>query len=106
MACWLSSRQKKLYKGMELCKPEIYALEMVRSYHFFNGHPGVDKLVKRLKLRYQFLNGYSILDMAKRFKKGFVVCQAFEHPNWAKKVYVLISLPYQKRCGETIHMMR
>jgi hypothetical protein len=46
--------KNKLYKGMELCITEIYALEIVRSYHFFNGHPGVDKLVKGLKLRYQF----------------------------------------------------
>ncbi len=64
----------KLYKGLELCIPEIYALEMVRSYHFFNGHPGVDKSVKGLKLRYQFPNGYSIMDMANRVKRGCVIC--------------------------------
>ncbi len=118
MACWLSSHPKKLYKGMELCIPETYALEIVRSYHFFNGHPGVDKLVKGLKLRYQFSNGYSVMDMANRVKRGCVVCQACEHPNWAMKgrydmtpsqplpVYVLISLPYRKRCGKIKHMMR
>ncbi len=70
---------------MELCIPEIYALEMVRSYNFFNGHPGVDKLVKGLKLRYQFPTGYSVMDMANRFKRGCVICQACEHPNWALK---------------------
>ncbi len=70
---------------MELCIPEIYALEMVRSYHFFNGHPGVDKLVKGLKLRYQFPNRYSIMDMANRVKRGCVIFQACEHPNWAIK---------------------
>ncbi len=48
---------------MELSIPEIYALEMVCSYHFFNGHPCVEKLIKGLKLRYQFQNGYSIMDM-------------------------------------------
>ncbi len=41
---------------MELCITKIYALEMVRFYFFFNGLPRVDKLVKGLKLRYQFPN--------------------------------------------------
>jgi hypothetical protein len=77
--------KKKLYKGMELCIPEINALEMVRSYHFFNGHPGVDKLEKGLKLRYQFSNGYSIMDMANRVKRGCVICQSCEQPNWEMK---------------------
>jgi hypothetical protein len=70
---------------MELFIPKIYALEIVRFYHFFNGHPGVDKLVKRLKLRYQFPNGYSIMDMANRVKRGCVIYKACEHPNWAMK---------------------
>ena len=77
--------KEKLYKELDLCIPEDYALEMVRSYHFLNGHPGVEKLVRGLKLRYKFPDGCSIREMATKVKRGCVVCQACEHPNWAIK---------------------
>ncbi len=52
---------------------------------FFNGHPVVEKLVEGLILRYQFPDGYSVRDMATKVKRGCVVCQAGDYPNWAMK---------------------
>ncbi len=46
--------KNKLYWGLNLCIPEDYVMEIVRSYHFLNGHPGVDKLIKGLRNRYNF----------------------------------------------------
>ncbi len=34
---------KNLYKGGKFCVPEEYVLEIVRAYHFLNGHIGVEK---------------------------------------------------------------
>jgi hypothetical protein len=63
-------------------------MEIVRSYHFLNGHPGVDKLIKGLRNRYNFpplTEGPNLREMATRVKKGCAVCQACEHPNWDSK---------------------
>ena len=73
--------KEKLYKELDLCIPEDYSLEMALSYHFLNGHPGVEKLVRGLKLKYRFPNRYSVREMDARVKRGCVVCQACEHPN-------------------------
>ncbi len=50
--------KNKLYWGLNLCIPEDYVMEIVRSYHFLNGHPGVEKLIKGLRNRYNFLRSH------------------------------------------------
>ncbi len=55
---------------------------------FLNGHPGVDKLIKGLRNRYNFPplpSDQNPRELATRVKRGCAVCQACEHPNWATK---------------------
>ncbi len=40
--------KNKLCWGFNLCIPEDLLMEIVRSYNFLNGHPGVDKFIKGL----------------------------------------------------------
>ena len=79
--------QGKLYHLGKLCVPEEYTREMIRAYHFLNGHIGVEKLIKGLKVRYEFPdpNGDSLRNIAQRVKQGCAVCQACDPPNWAGK---------------------
>ncbi len=40
----------KVYKGGKLCVPEEYIREIVRAYHFLNGHIWLEKLLKGIRL--------------------------------------------------------
>ena len=55
---------------MDICIPEDNAMEMLRSYHFMNVHPGVEKFFGGLKLRYKFPDGCSVREMVIRVE-GF-----------------------------------
>ncbi len=58
----------KLYKGGKLCVPEEYVREIVRAYHFLNGHIGVEKLLKGIRLRYELPDptGKTLRNIAQR----------------------------------------
>lgn len=83
-----SIRYGKLYDGQKLCVPECHALEMVRTHHFVNGHPGIDRLVKSFILRYEvppLSEGQTVKHLAERIKRGCAICQVCEPPNWKAK---------------------
>ncbi len=80
--------KNKLFWGLNLCIPDDYVMEIVRSYLFLNGIPGVDKLIKGLRNRYNFpplLSDQNLRELATRVKRGCAVWHACEHPNWARK---------------------
>ncbi len=89
-------KKKKVYWGLNLCIPEDYVMEIVRSYHFLNGHQGVDKLIKGLRNRYNFPplpSDQNLRELATRVKRGCAV-QAYENPNWATKGrYEMTTIP-------------
>jgi hypothetical protein len=80
--------RKKLYREGKLCVPEENVLELVRAYHFLNGHPGIERLVKGLYARYNFpepVPDCNVRESAIAVKRGCVICQVSEPPNWATK---------------------
>ena len=83
-----SVRQGKLDEGEKLCIPEDLVLEMVRNYHFLNGHLSPAKMAKALPYRYALPPlepGNSLMSMAELVKGGCVVCQASDQPTFQIK---------------------
>ncbi len=78
---------RKLYKKGKLCVPDEYVREIVRAYHFLNGHIGVEKLIKGIKLLYELPDptGETLRNIAQQIKQSCTVCQACDPPNWAGK---------------------
>ena len=72
----------KMYREEKLCIPTGLALRIVGAQHIFGGHMGVEKLVRSLRLRYEFAETTSLWKMAKEIKTMCNTCQACEHPNW------------------------
>ena len=68
----------KLYKGGKLCVPEEHVREIIRAYHFLNGHIGVEKFLKGIKLRYELPDSTeeTLRNIAQRIKQCCAVCQA------------------------------
>ena len=72
----------KIYREEKLCIPTGLAMRIVGAQHIFGGHLGVEKLVRSLRLRYEFAETTSLWTMAKEIKAMCNTCQACEHPHW------------------------
>ena len=72
----------KIYREEKLCIPTGLAMRIVGVQHIFGGHLGVEKLVRSLRLRYEFAETTSLWTMAKEIKAMCNTCQACEHPHW------------------------
>ena len=90
-------RQGKMYFGEKLCVPEDLILEIVRNHHFLDGHISSAKLAKALPVKYAFPvidPPMSLFNLCDRVKKGCIVCQASDHPNWQHRgIYVMTPIP-------------
>ena len=73
--------ERMLWDG-KVCVPEDRVLEVLKAQHEFTGHIGIHKLVKEANRRYAFPPGVRIYECARVVRRGCVVCQACDPPNW------------------------
>ena len=80
---------KMIWAG-RVCVPEALCRRVVAAHHREWGHVGVNRLVRELRLRFEFPPGYAARQLAEQIKKGCGVCQRTEPPNWqvAQKIDV------------------
>ena len=75
----------KLYFNEKLCVPTGFGSKIVAAQHISSGHLGVNRLLKDLRVKYEFGHEPPMREMATKIKQMCTICQACEQPNWSLK---------------------
>ena len=76
---------KMVWEG-RTCVPETKVDEVLREYHEFMGHAGIQKVVHEVSRRYTFPVGVRLHEAMRAVKRRCDTCQACEPPNWDTKL--------------------
>ena len=85
--------QGKLYLAGRLCIPYTLQRAYIRQYHDFLGHPGPEKLWKRLQIMCEFANLGDAFSYAKAVNQLCEICQACQRPARLKGPIVHCPIP-------------
>ena len=56
---------------------------VLMAFHVESGHPGMNRLKMAANAKFEFPETISVLNIVKDIRKGFLVCQASELPDYS-----------------------
>ena len=69
-----------------VCVPENKVQSVLREYHEFMGHPGVQRVVKEVGRKFAFPPALKLYEAVREVCRSSVTCQACDPPNWSKSL--------------------
>ena len=70
----------------KVCVPGSKVEEVLREYHNFMGHVGIQKVVKEVSRRFAFPPTVKVYEAVREVSRMCVTCQACDPPNWSKSL--------------------
>ena len=75
--------QDKIYLNAKLCVPEDRVVAVLMAFHVESGHPGMNRVKMAPNAKFEFPDTISVPNIVKEIRKGCLVCQASESPNYS-----------------------